>query len=783
MERYVELLKYGFKFKKFEPGTMPKGLFAIGFDDSQWDTVRVPHDWAINGPFGEEYDKKKKTAVVDGERRIIEQTGRTGGLPSMGQGVYRKWISVPKEDEGKRIFLELDGVMWTSEVYVNGIKMGSCHFGYRSYDVEITAALRFGEDNLIAVYAEVGSYACRWYTGGGIYRNLRLVKKAPSHIKKDGVWVRPLCVGADSAIFEVSAELENAVGFDVQIFDPSGKLVSCARADKNVTYIEIEDPQKWDVDAPNLYTAKVNIASGDCETVRLGVRTSKFTPNGYYLNGRYLKINGVCMHHDLGSLGSAVNTAALRRQIEILKGMGVNSIRTSHNPPSPELLELCDEMGILVMDEFFDEWVDPKVENGYAKYFKEHACKDVVDTIRRDRNHPCIVMWSIGNEIREQWTKDGAHVCKLLADCVHAEDPTRPVTAGISAPIEALDNRLVLYLDVVGLNYKPHLYKEWHEKFPDMIIVGSETESCVSTRGVYHFPAVPEIPVHRDADLAVSAYELGAPSWAYYAERELAAQKDCDFVLGEYIWTGFDYLGEPTPYFEEWPSRSSYFGVVDLAGLPKNRYFLYRSVWTKERVLHVFPHWTWHGKEGQTVPVHVFTNYPEVELFINGVSQGKRRHGTENEIERFRLMWNETVYEPGELVAVAYCEDGNEADRVTIKTAGVAKRIVLEAYKSKIQADGDDLNYITASIVDENGTLCETQDTRLTFCVEGAGELLTTDAGDQREIESFARPDKRTLGGKLVACVRSILGKSGKVTVSCRADGLESAVLEFESLT
>lgn len=782
MERYVELLQYGFKFKKFEPGTMPKGLFAIDFDDSQWDTVRVPHDWAINGPFGEEYDKKKKSAVVDGERRIIEQTGRTGGLPSMGQGVYRKWVNVPKEDEGKRIFLELDGVMWTSEVYVNGIKMGSCHFGYRSYDVEITAALRFGEDNLIAVYAEVGSYACRWYTGGGIYRNLRLVKKAPSHIKKDGVWVRPLCVGADSAIFEVSAELENAVGFDVQIFDPKGKLVTTARADKNVTYIEIENPQKWDVDAPNLYTAKVSIASGDCESVRFGVRTSKFTPNGYYLNGRYLKINGVCMHHDLGSLGSAVNTAALHRQIEILKGMGVNSIRTSHNPPSPELLTLCDEMGILVMDEFFDEWIDPKVENGYAKYFKEHACADVVDTIRRDRNHPCIVMWSIGNEIREQWTKDGAQVCKLLADCVHKEDPTRPVTAGISAPIEALDNRLVLYLDVVGLNYKPHLYKEWHEKFPDMMIVGSETESCVSTRGVYHFPAVPEIPVHRDADLAVSAYELGAPSWAYYAERELAAQKDYDFILGEYIWTGFDYLGEPTPYFEEWPSRSSYFGVVDLAGLPKNRYYLYKSVWTNDTVLHVFPHWTWHGKEGQTVPVHVFTNYPEVELFINGVSQGKRRHGAENEIERFRLMWNETVYEPGELVAVAFDENGSEAERKVIKTANSAQKIILEAYKPKICADGDDLNYITASIVDENGTLCETQDARLTFDVSGAGELLTTDAGDQREIESFARPDKRTLGGKLVACVRSVLGKSGKVTVSCRADGLESAALEFESL-
>jgi len=391
-------------------------------------------------------------------------------------------------------------------------------------------------------------------------------------------------------------------------------------------------------------------------------------------------------------------------------------------------------------------------------------------------------MWSIGNEIREQNNKGGAEVCKLLADCVHAEDPTRPVTAAISSPQPALDNRLVMYLDVVGLNYKPHLYKQWHEKFPDMMIVGSETESCVSTRGVYHFPAVPEIPVHREADLAVSAYELGAPSWAYYSERELAAQKDFDFIHGEYIWTGFDYLGEPTPYFEEWPSRSSYFGVIDLAGLPKNRYYLYKSVWTNEPVLHVFPHWTWHGKEGEIVPVHIFTNYPEVELFINGVSQGRRRHGTEDEIERFRLMWNETVYQPGEIVAVAYDESGNEAERKVIKTANSAKKIILEAYKPSICADGEDLNYITASIVDENGTLCETQDTRLTFEISGAGELLTTDAGDQREVESFARGDKKSLGGKLVACVRGVQGKVGKITVTCKGDGLEDGVLEFESL-
>lgn len=782
MQRYSQTLKYGFKFKKFEYGKMPKGLFGVDLDDSSWEEVRVPHDWAITSPFGEQYDKKVKYTQENGVSKQILQTGRTGALPSVAQGVYRKWINIPMEDEGKRIFLEFDGVMWQSEIYVNGIKMGGCHFGYRSFDVEITAALNFGEDNLIAVYAEVKSYACRWYTGGGIYRNVRLVKKAPSHIKKDGIWVRQLTLGKDLAVFEVSADLENAVGFDVEVLDSNSNVVTTAKADKDTTFFEIKDPQLWDLDSPNLYTAKITVKSGDSESVRFGVRTSKFTPEGYFLNGKYQKLNGVCRHHDLGSLGAAVNVSAMRRQIEILKGMGVNSIRTSHNPPAPELLELCDEMGILVIDEFFDEWIEAKVENGYAKHFNQHALCDLEDIIKRDRNHPCVIMWSLGNEMNEQKWKDGALVCQMLADKAHSVDPTRPVTAGISRPFECENNRMIFCLDVLGLNYKPALYKQWHEKYPELIIYGSETESCVSTRGVYHFPPEPQIPVEKHDDLAVSAYELCAPPWAYYCERELAAQKDCDFALGEYIWTGFDYLGEPTPYFEEWPARSSYFGVVDLAGIPKNRYYLYKSVWTSEPVLHVFPHWTWHGKEGQTVPVHVFTNYPEVELLVNGVSYGRRRASDENEITRFRLMWNDVVYEPGKIIAIAYDESGNVAERVEIKTANTAKRIKLEAYKPSIVADGDDLNYITASIVDENGTLCETQDMRLTFEVVGAGELLTTDAGDQREVESFYRADKRSLGGKLVACVRGIDGIKGDITVVCRAEGLESKTITFESI-
>lgn len=784
--REIKVLKYGYKFKKFEVGKVDDSCFTTNFDDSAWQEIRVPHDWAITGVFDEMNDPREQhKADADGKRAMY--SGTTGALPTVGEGVYRLWVDIPKKDLDKRIILEFDGVMWQSTIYVNDNKVGGCHFGYKSFEVDITDSIKFGEKNLIVVHAAVYENCSRWYSGAGIFRNVRLVTKDHAHIKFNGVWVRQLSINRANAIFELSVETQNCDKLKkrVEIISPDGEIVAISEFTKECGIAKIPYPVLWDVDNPVIYTAVVKVIDEngnvvDNQNVRFGIRSSKFTSEGYFLNGRRLKINGVCMHHDLGSLGAAVSVPAMRRQIEILKEMGVNSIRTSHNPPAPELLDLCDEMGILVMDEFFDEWVTPKVKSGYSNYFDEYAVKDLTDVIKRDRNHPSIIMWSVGNEIREQNDSDGWRVAKLLVEATKAADSTRPVTAGLDAHRLAVDNNIVDYLDIVGLNYKPHYYKQWREEFPDMIILGAETESCVSTRGVYHFPAEVDIHAKQFDDLAVSEYELAAPGWAYYAERELAAQKDCPFVVGEYIWTGFDYLGEPTPYLDKWPSRSSYFGVVDLAGLPKNRFYLYKSVWTNETVLHVFPHWTWHGKEGENVPIHVFTNLPAAELFVNGESQGVRRKDSTNEIDRFRMRWDDVVYTPGEIKVVGYDHNNNIVMEKVIKTAGEPHHIELECNRSSIVADGDDLCYVTATVVDEQGTPCTDKEYRLTFSVSDNVEFLTTDAGDQRETESFYRPDKMTLGAKLVACVSSLKNATGDFTISCSGEGLEKTTITIE---
>lgn len=778
MQRRTQLLKYGFRFHKFDVDADISAALIPDFDDSDWSEVRVPHDWAIDGEFRAEYDANESTIKADGIEKPILLTGRTGALPSIGCGVYRKWLHVPQGDE--HISLVLDGVMWESEVYLNGARIGGCHFGYKSYEVDLTRAVKRGEENLLCVVAKVFRDCSRWYTGGGIYRHMYLVSKPEVHIEYNGVWVRQLCAGPSHARFEVSAQTVGADVFSAEVFSTDGALIASGQSERGAFIFEIDSPHLWDVDDPHLYSVKVSLDSGDSETVRFGARSSRFTPEGYFLNGRRLKINGVCLHHDLGSLGSAVNTAAIRRQLTILRGMGVNAVRTSHNPPAPELLCACDEMGFLVMDEIFDEWSSAKVQNGYAKYFDAHAVTDACDVIRRDRNHPSIILWSVGNEMLEQWNDDGWYFTKLLTDAVREKDPTRPVTAGFSAFPHSENNSMLFYTDVVGINYQPYLYRTFREKYPDMIMFGSETASCISTRGVYRLPARVEIPAEPYDDLAVSAYELCAPGWAYCAERELAYQRDCPYVAGEFIWTGFDYLGEPTPYYGAWPSRSSYFGAVDLAGLPKNRYYCYKAAWTDEGVLHIFPHWNWEGHEGQNVPVHIYTNFPEAELFINGVSQGRRTLDAADELKRFRMMWEDTVYQPGQLLAVAYDKDGNEAMRACVKTAGAPCAVTLEADRKFLACDGDDLCYITASIVDSEGNVCHTACDRLAFSVTGAGELLTTDAGDQRETEPFTRPDKKALSGKLVACVRSLPGVSGMINIKCGGAGLEPCTLQVE---
>ncbi|MGN1410443.1 MAG: glycoside hydrolase family 2 TIM barrel-domain containing protein [Eubacteriales bacterium] len=797
MERSVTKLSYGYKFRLFPNGEADAAVYSPEYDDSSWESVRVPHDWAISGEFLESNDCSYSSVAADGITRPIEHSGRTGALPIVGLGVYRFTLDIPAEDRGKSISLEFDGVMWDSHVYVGGKHVFFNHFGYKSFSVDISEFVNYGEPTVVAVAASVYEDCSRWYPGAGIYRNVYLVKKAAEHINYNGVWLRQLEVACGRATFELSVDYTGpeTLKFNAVILDPNGE--KAAEVSHGTYFGElsdlftIENVKLWDVDSPELYTAEITLTDADGNaldntSVKFGVRTIEFTvEHGFFLNGRHLKLNGVCNHHDLGSLGAAVNVAALRRQLRLMREMGVNSIRTSHNPPSPELLNLCDELGFVVMDEFFDEWYIPKVSNGYAKYYREHAKQDVIDVIRRDRNHPSVILWSIGNEICEQGDKEGWRAAKMLSETCHVTDPTRPTTAGFNSTWDAFKNHLADFVDVVGINYKPHNYEEFHKNHPTMKLIATETASCISTRGVYHLPAEIAIPCVNHDDLTVSAYELEAPGWAYYAEREFAAQDDFEYVAGEYVWTGMDYLGEPTPYYSEWPSRSSYFGVVDIAGLPKNRFYGYRAHWTDEEVLHIFPHWNWEGMEGKIVPVHVYTSYPTVELFVNGKSYGKQTLGDKSggdigEVERYRLMWNDVVYEPGEVRAVAYDESRNAVSEKTVFTSGTAHNIALSADRESIAADGDDLVYITASVVDKNGVVCPHADNRLTFSVTGEGELLTTDNGDQRETEPFVRPDKKCLAGYCVACVRSVKGREGSLTLHVSGDGLESAEISVE---
>lgn len=793
MERETIRLDHDFRFMLFPNGECEEDAVENNFDDSLWKKVRVPHDWAASGEFGMYNDCTYSAVTQDGIDKPIEHCGRTGALPIVGLGVYRLPVYIPEEERKKDIFLEFDGVMWDSDIYVNGKHVFFNHFGYKSFSVDIGQYVEYGKENLIAVKARVYDDCSRWYPGAGIYRNVYLVKKNKTHINYNGIWIRQIEMRGGSADFLVEIDYtgDEDVYFTADIYNAENVKVASVKHD---TYLgelsdifKIENVKKWDVNDPYLYKAQIKLFDKDGteldgECIKFGARESHFTPDGgYFLNGRKIKINGVCNHHDMGSLGAAVNKAAIRRQLRIMRDMGVNAIRTSHNPPAPELLELCDEMGFLVLDEFFDEWYLPKVKNGYSKYYREHAASDIRDVIRRDRNHPSVIMWSIGNEIDEQGDKEGWRAAKMLSEAVRMNDPDRPVTAGLNNYGGADENFLTDFLDILGLNYSPLRYKEIHEEHPEKIVMGTETASCVSTRGVYHLPAKVDIPVQTTEDLCVSAYEMAAPAWAYYPEREWASQDDCPWVAGEFIWTGFDYLGEPTPYYSEWPSRSSYFGAVDMAGLPKNRFYGYKAKWTKDKVLHIFPHWNFEGHEGETVPVHVYSSYPEAELFINGKSYGRKKFSNDGEIERYRLVWDNAVYEPGEVKVVAYDKEGNSVDYAVVKTAGKPCRLILAADREAIAADGDDLVYVTASAVDADGNVCPNFDERIYFDVSGA-ELLTTDAGDERETESFARPDKKAHCGYLVACVRSEKDKTGNIKIKASCKNLKDGEITVKAL-
>lgn len=788
MGRKILHLKTGWAFSRSDD---PACRLA-DYDDASWERVRVPHDWAISGPFDRENDiQDKLKQVADVPDRVQLLVARTGGLPHIGVGWYRKKITVPAERTGQRVRLEIDGAMSRSEVYCNGEIVGGWPYGYSSFALDLTKFIRPGAENLIAVRLENPGVASRWYPGAGLYRHVRLVFLNPVHVAHWGTCVTTPDVTDASASVHLSTMVENhgapaEATLVSTIRDAGGRVVAKAETSHPVAGthefvqdLRVVDPRRWMPGQPNLYAITTEVlVEGDvvdtCETP-LGFRTLVFDPDrGFQINGVPMKLNGVCLHHDLGPLGAAVNRTALQRQLRIMQDMGCNAIRTSHNPPAPELLDLCDAMGLLVIDEAFDEWKDSKMENGYHKLFDEWAEKDLRAMIRRDRNHPSVIMWSIGNEIHEQWIEGGGKVAEFLCRICHDEDPTRPTTAGFNSPEMAIKNGLAAAVDIPGWNYQPGKYVRYHQLFPTKATYGSETESTVSSRGEYYFPVNEEVGLTRET-FQVNSYDMSYPGWAYSPDVEFRAQDECPFILGEFVWTGFDYLGEPTPYHAHWPSRSSYFGIVDLCGLPKDRFYLYQSKWTDKRVLHLLPHWTWPGREGESTPVHCYTSFPAVELFVNGISQGRRSKRVHLMMGSYRLVWPDVRYAPGELKAVAYDADGKAAAETVVHTAGSPASVELKADRDAMVLDGEDMAFVTVRILDADGNLCPRADNLVKFVLEGDGEIAAVDNGNAASLEPFIADERKAFNGLCMVYLRSREGEGGTVTLRAHAEGLSSA--------
>ena len=780
-------------------------------DSISWQNVTVPHDWAIEGPFDRANDLQAVQVTQNFEETVTEHTGRTGGLPYMGKGWYRTRFDVeqyrPIQDVVTLLF---DGAMSQARVKVNGQFAIEWPYGYNAFYVDITPFLTpDGKDNLLEVSLENLPHSSRWYPGAGLYRNVHLIRTHVDHIPVWGTYVTTPEVSADLAVVSLQIQLADADGLRVtaqtQIFDPQDNLVATVEtpaAEEMTHTFRVTRPLLWSPETPNLYRAVTRIfdVNGllDEYTTRFGIRSFELVPDkGFFLNGELRKFKGVCNHHDLGPLGAAVNRAALRHQLALLKEMGCDAIRTSHNMPAPELVELCDEMGFMMMVEAFDEWDIAKCENGYHLYFDEWAERDMVNMIRHFRNNPSVIMWGIGNEVPTQCADEGYKVAAFLQDICHREDPTRLVTAGMDQADCVVRNGFAQLLDIVGFNYRTHKYASAYEILPQKILLGSETASTVSSRGVYKLPAALRIGAVYD-DNQSTAYDLEYCWWSNVPDIDFALQDDLPWTIGQFVWTGFDYLGEPTPYdVDAWPSHSSYFGIFDLASLPKDRYWLYRSQWRRDApTLHLLPHWNWERREGEKVPVFCYTSYPAAELFVNGVSQGVKRFETDKNgcavnpgtndaantaatLPRYRLMWPDVEYEPGEIEVVAYDASGREAAREKIATAGAAARIELVADRPSLDADGLDLAYVTVRIVDANGNLCPLATNDVTFSVSGAGHYRASANGDATCLIPFQSPTMPAFSGQLTAIVQS--GKApGTIALTATSPGLKPATIKIK---
>ena len=751
--------------------------------DGETRVLNLPHDWGVEQPF------------------LQENPGETGKLAWWGQAVYSKTLSVSAEDLQKDLRLEVDGAFSNAKVYVNGAEAGGWPYGYASWAVELNPFVREG-DNLIEIKLDNKPESSRWYPGGGIYRNVWLTRSAKTAVAHWGTFVKADIRGTVTIDITLKTDKPLMAKVTTCILGTSAQVVTESPVyDGRVLTqtLEVEDPRLWYTDRPALYVARTTVETEngvDVYDTPFGFRELEWREDGFYLNGWKTFLKGVCLHHDAGALGAVWNEDAWVRRLQMLKAMGCNAIRCSHNPPAPELLDLCDKMGFLVMDELTDTWTWPKKENGYATLFDEWAEKDLVAMIRRDRNHPSVILWSIGNECGEQGDPTRWWIPQMLTDICHREDPTRLTTAGNDNPWAA-SQPYAATIDVYGFNYKPHLYEEFVKNHPGQPVIGSETASCISTRGYYRFPVEQEKDKgwSMEAPFQVSSYDLYAPGWASKPDYEWQYEDAVPQCAGEFVWTGYDYLGEPTPFnmdpsvltnfhteeekeaFKKmvagWgqaiaevplPSRSSYFGIIDLAGFPKDRYYLYQARWRPNLPMaHILPHWTWPGREGQVTPVHVYSSGDEAELFVNGKSYGRIKK------DGYRFVWDQVVYQPGTVDVIVY-KNGQLWARDRVCTAGKAAMLL-----ASVDYAGEDLSFVTVDVADREGNLVPDADHLLTFSVKGPAQLVATDAGDPTSHVPFYSPSLPAFHGKASVIVRRT--GEGPISVVCSAKGLKKAAI------
>ena len=759
-------------------------------DSINYSPVTVPHDWAINGPFDKKWDLQNVAIVQNGETEKTEKSGRSGALPWIGRGFYKTTVDLKKLP--KTAVLEFDGAMSDPHVYINGKLAGHWAYGYNAFRVDAAPYLKKGK-NEISVSLDNREESSRWYPGGGLYRPVQLVTNADAAtINQWGCYFRTESIADGKAEISICTNINNVdktLSVENQLVDATGKIVAQYKygdfdAQGNVQKkLTVDNAQLWSPESPYLYKLVTRLYRNnklvDQVQQKVGIRTVRVAQyDGFQLNGVTRKIKGVCLHHDLGPLGAAVNKAALIRQVRTMKEMGCDAIRTAHNMPSTWQMEICDSMGMMVMAESFDMWIYPKCKNGYALNFKEWADKDIENLVLNHRNHPSIVMWSIGNEIPEQWSEEGRRISEHLQNLCHKFDPTRPVTQGMDRAEDALKSGFAQVMDVPGFNYRVHKYDKNIRQLPKGFLLGSETASTVSSRGVYKFP-VEASSSKTYADGQCSSYDVEYCPWSNLPDDDWCMQDDRDYTIGEFVWTGYDYLGEPSPYDEYWPSRSSYFGICDLAGLPKDRYWLYRSHWrTDDATLHVLPHWTFPERVGETTPVYCYTSWPSAELFVNGKSQGRIVKNPGTRLDRYRLRWNNVKYEPGEIKVVAYDYDGTPRGEKIVRTAGAPARIVLKADRNRISSKGEDLSFVTVSVVDKNGTPCPTATNKMKFEVSGAGKYRAACNGDATSLVAFNSTEMPLFSGELVVVVEGL--KRGTAMLSVSADGLPTAKLPIE---